>query len=61
MEIYRHVLNMLDSLYNEQNQNQTSSIVPYDDNYRTNQSILLDGMDQTKLGSTVGKYFLDAN
>lgn len=54
MEIYKHVLNMLDYLYMEQNQH-TSSQLPYnnDNNYKANQSILVDGMDQSKLGSIV--------
>lgn len=57
MEIYKHVLNMLDSLYTEDNQNQTPSNLFYDNQYTTNQSLLLDGLDQTKLGSTVSLYY----
>lgn len=55
MEIYKQVLNMLDFLYMEQDQNQSSPISPNDNQYKINQSILLDEMDHTKLGSTVSK------
>lgn len=56
MEIYKHVLNMLDCLYTEQNQNQTSPSLFFNIQYTTNQSLLLDGMDQTKLGGTVSTF-----
>lgn len=57
MEIYKHVLNMLDSLFMEENQNQTTTNVSYDNQYTTNHSILLGGLDQTQLGSAVS-YFI---
>lgn len=53
MEIYKHVLNMLDSLYMEENQNQTITNLPHDNQYTTKQSILLGGLDQIQLGSAV--------
>lgn len=60
MEIYKHVLNMLDALYMDQNQNQTVPNTSYLNSYNTNQSILLDGMDNTKLGSTVCSFLMRA-
>ncbi|KAJ8921993.1 hypothetical protein NQ315_008631 [Exocentrus adspersus] len=49
MEIYKQVLNVLDSLYVEQNQNQDSN-VSQTQAYTGTQSILLDGLGQFNVG-----------
>lgn len=52
MEIYKQVLNMLNSLYTDQNQNQVPNITQ-GQFYGSAQSILMNGLDQSHVGPVV--------
>ncbi|CAG9854038.1 unnamed protein product [Phyllotreta striolata] len=56
LEIYRHILNMLDQLYNEQNQTQ---VISRDSAYSVNQTILLDGVEQSQVGYVMKQVIKD--
>ncbi|XP_056648274.1 nuclear pore complex protein Nup154 [Diorhabda sublineata] len=56
LEIYRHLLNMLDSLYTEQNQTRESSI---NYNYSNNQSLILDGKEESQAGYVINQVIND--
>ncbi|KAJ8971740.1 hypothetical protein NQ314_000553 [Rhamnusium bicolor] len=58
MKIYKQVLNMLDCLYVEQSKNQAPNIIQ-DRYYTTTQAILLDGLDQSHVGSEMQQVMND--